>query len=307
MNKDNTLIKTQPARMGLLIVAIVWGSGFIVTQYAIESEVGATAITFGRFFIASLILLAVFFKDIITSKKGEILKGCLVGVFLFMGFFMQTIGQAQTKVSNSAFLTATNVVIVPFLVWAIIKKRPTGRVFLLTFTTLIGIALLTISWKDGISFGVGDVTVLISACFFALHIAYIGTKCGGISSKKIAFWQMATACVIAFVMFLFTDMKTIEVAQIKDGILPIIYLGIFPTCFCFFMQTKAQTHVAPSQAGVLLSTEGLFGSIFSVILGFEVLTVNLIVGGIIIFLSVVLIDAKPLKEMWIFKRLKKDT
>lgn len=280
------------AQLALILVAIVWGSGFIATQYAIDANMGASLIMFGRFLVATILLFALFYKQIIKSNREEITKGCLAGVFLFLAFYAQTVGQSMTTVSNSAFLTATNVVIVPFLVWIITKKRPKLKVFLLTVTTLFGIAFLTVSFENGISFGVGDTIMLASAFFFALHIAYLGIACKDVDSRKITFWQIATAGLISLVVLLCFDINKIELVQIQNGILPVIFLGVFSTCLCFFVQTKAQTYIAPSKVGVILATEGLFGSIFSVILGFEHLTVNLIIGGVVIFLSIVLMDIK---------------
>ena len=48
-----------------------------------------------------------------------------------------------------------------------------------------------------------------------------------------------------------------------------------------------------AQAGVLLSTEGLFGSVFSVLLGMERLTANLVAGGLILLVSIILMEVLP--------------
>lgn len=74
------------------------------------------------------------------------------------------------------------------------------------------------------------------------------------------------------------------------------YLGLFSTCLCYFLQTLAQKHTTPAKAGVLLSTEGLFGSVFSVALGMEALTVNLVAGGLIILASVTLMELFSTEE-----------
>ena len=44
---------------------------------------------------------------------------------------------------------------------------------------------------------------------------------------------------------------------------------------------------------MILGCEGLLGSIFSVLLGYEPLTVNLVVGGAIIFLSLLVMEVNP--------------
>lgn len=276
------------ADISLLIVALIWGMGFVATEYAIDSGMSTSFIMALRFFIASITLLSVFFKDIKKSTKKEILHGSIAGIFLFIAFYTQTIGQAHTTISNCAFLTATNVVMVPFIVWVITKKRPDIKTFILSATSLIGIAILTLKFTGGsLTFGLGDLIVLLCAFFFALHISYLGVVCSNYDPKRITFWQITVAGVISTIFLLAFDMENITLSHFTKGILPVLYLGIFSTCLCYFIQVKAQNYTSPAKAGVFLSMEGLYGSTFSVILGFETLSLNLIVGGIIIIMSVV--------------------
>lgn len=46
-----------------------------------------------------------------------------MGAALFIGFSLQIIGLQYTTPSKNAFLTATNVVIVPFITFLICRKR----------------------------------------------------------------------------------------------------------------------------------------------------------------------------------------
>ena len=65
-------------------------------------------------------------------------------------------------------------------------------------------------------------------------------------------------------------------------------LGVFSTCLCYFLQTTAQKHVNSTKAAIILSTESLFGSIFSVLLGYDPLSAQMVVGGVIILASIIL-------------------
>ena len=46
-----------------------------------------------------------------------------MGIALFAGFALQIIGLQYTTPSKNAFLTALNVVIVPFIAFIILKKK----------------------------------------------------------------------------------------------------------------------------------------------------------------------------------------
>ncbi len=72
------------------------------------------------------------------------------------------------------------------------------------------------------------------------------------------------------------------------GMSAVVYLGVFSTCLCYFLQTTAQKHVNSTKAAIILSTESLFGSIFSVLLGYDPLSAQMVVGGVIILASIIL-------------------
>lgn len=279
-----------------LLTATIWGTGFIASQVAIDAQMSAALIMTLRFAIAALVMLAVCLPKLRRLCLRDLRMGGLAGVFLFGAFYAQIIGQQNTTVSHCAFLTATNVVMVPFIVWAVSRRRPAARTFVLTATTLLGIGILSITPGDfSFGFQFGDAMTLLCALLFALHITTLGWATRGTDVMLINLIQLATAAVISAAVFLLADRDALAAADLQSGLPAVIYLGLFSTCLCYFLQTLAQKHTSPAQAGVLLSTEGLFGSVFSVLLGLEALTANLVTGGLVIMASIVLMELFPSK------------
>ncbi len=284
--------KRRLSSAALLLVAVIWGSGFIATEYAIRSELGAQAILAARFLVAAMAVGLAFLPRIRKASRREAKHGALAGIFLFLAFLCQTIGQTMTSVSSAAFLTAANVVMIPFLSWLFLRKRPAARVFLLTALTLLGIGLLTIRPEEGFWLGRGEALILLCALFFAAHITFLGSVCQGDDEAALTFWQFLSAGVIALgAMLLSGSLPSWETWRI--GLLPVLYLGLFSTCLCYYLQTAAQKHVPAPQAGVLLSTEGLFGTLFSLSLGMEPLRPAMVLGGAVITLCVVWMERMP--------------
>ena len=56
---------------------------------------------------------------------------------------------------------------------------------------------------------------------------------------------------------------------------------------------KAQKRISPSGTAIILSLEGFFGSLFSVLLGLDKATPTFIIGGAIILLSVIAVQIEP--------------
>lgn len=82
-----------------------------------------------------------------------------------------------------------------------------------------------------------------------------------------------------------------------NSILSCIYIVVFATFLCFFLQTKAQQVASASSCSVILSTESLFAVIFSVILLKETIHMNLLIGGLMILISVILVQTSSLKNV----------
>ena len=277
---ENTNVKkTRLADAACLLVALIWGSGFIASQYAIDSGLGSSLIMALRFGVAALVMLLLCAKKLKYVRLADIVHGGAAGVFLFFGFYLQIYGQARTTVSNCAFITATNVVMVPFIVWAFTKAKPPLKSFVLAGTTLLGIGFLTLDFSGAATVASGDGYILLCAVFFAMHIFYLGHAVKGRDAMLITFVQLATAALISAAVLLLFDREAVFAVNYAAGLPPAIFLGLFSTCLCYMLQTWAQKYTAPAKAGILLSTEGLFGSLFSVLLGFEPFGARLLLGG----------------------------
>ena len=271
----------------LLLVTMIWGSGFIATEYAIRSGMPTAWIMMIRLWVGSGVIGLCFFRRIFPLKKVVLLHGATAGAILFGAFYAQTAGQGQTNVSNAAFLTATNVIMIPFLLWLFQKKRPSARIFLLSLITMAGVILLTMQGGFRLSLGPGDLLVLLCAFLFALHITWLDIGCSRDDSLQIAFVQLLAAGMCGALMLLITR-PPITAEQLQDGLLPVLYLGVFSTGICYFLQTWAQKHIRASEAGIILSAEGLFGTLFSLLLGLESFRWSMALGGLIITGTVIL-------------------
>lgn len=277
--------------LALLLVTMIWGSGFIATQYAIGSGLPTAWIMMIRFLVGSGVVALCFFRKIFPLPKSTVVHGGTAGIILFAAFYTQTAGQGKTTISNAAFLTATNVIMVPFLLWLFCRKRPPVRIFLLCLVTMAGVILLTVQGGGTLSLGWGDLLVLLCALLFAMHITWLDIGCSGDDPTQIAFVQLLTAGICGGVAVLVTGQQA-SAENLRSGLLPVLYLGVFSTGVCYFLQTWAQKHVRASEAGIILSAEGLFGTLFSLLLGMETFRWSMALGGLMITASIIFAE-KP--------------
>lgn len=279
----------------LLIVAIIWGSGFIASKAAINMGATPMFIMALRFLTASVLLSIIFHKQIKEITKTDVMGGFIVGLFLFLGFAFQTFGIKYTTPSKNAFLTGVNVIIVPFICWIIYKKKPPIKSFLSAIICFIGIGFLTLDTPLGVN--IGDLLTLICALFFALHIVSNGYFIQKISAVKLTILQMYFSFLFSFLTFLFTDSGHFSLSININTMFAILYLGVFSTSVAFLIQTYAQSKVPANKTAIFLSTESVFGTIFSILLLGEIVTYKLIFGCVIIFIAIIIseVDFKKLR------------
>ena len=284
------------ADLTLVLVAIIWGSGFTASKLALDSGFGPFYIMAFRFTIAAIIMKVVFFKKLKNITKEELRAGAIIGAFLFFAFGTQTVGLLFTTPSKNAFLTGTNVVMVPFIYWAISRVKPDIYSLIAAVACFLGIG--TLSYDGSFSMGLGDTLSLICAVGFACHISLTGYFAKKIDVIKIAYLQMAVAAILSIIAALFFEKLPEEFN--KTGVLSVVYLGIFSTMVAFFLQTMAQKYTTASRTAIILSTEAIFGTLFSVLLLSEQLTINMIIGGCAIFFAIITVETK-----WDFLKPKK--
>jgi drug/metabolite transporter (DMT)-like permease len=286
--------KSLYADLSLFLVAIVWGSGFVVTKNALDRITPYYMLAF-RFIIAALLMGIVFFKNLKKVTIEDIKAGILVGIFLFGGFATQTVGLKYTTAGKQAFITATNVVMVPFIYWMISKKKPDNYDMAGAFLCLVGIGILSI--EKNLTIGYGDLLTLVCAVFFAFHISSVGYFAKDKDPVALSVIQIATAGVLSLIFALLFEPK-MAIIQ-KNTVFPILYLAVFSTLLAFLIQNVAQKYTSSTHAAIILSFEAVFGSIFSLIFLKEPFTARFLIGCLAILASVITSETK-----WEFLRTK---
>lgn len=277
--------------IGLVIVTIIWGGGFVASDIALN-ELSPFEIMSYRFLIASIIMGVFAWRNLKTIRKDEIIYGSILGIALFSGFALQIIGLKYTTPSNNAFLTATNVVMVPFIAYFIGRKKLNKADTIGSFTALIGIGVLSL--QSNFSIGAGDLFTLFCALGFAFQIYLTGIFGKKIRPSILNFLQMFTAFCLSIIGLLFSG--SINLSLSKQGFSAIIYLGIVSTALCYFLQTAAQKHVDETKSAIILSMEAVFGTLFSIILLGEKPNLKMVIGGIMILSAVLISELQFFKE-----------
>ncbi|MDM5330173.1 DMT family transporter [Neobacillus sp. CF12] len=273
--------------IALTITAIIWGSGFVASSISLE-HFTPYQILAGRFIIGTIILSIIFHKRLKNINKSTIIKGAVLGIFLYLAFALQTVGLQYTTPSKNAFLTAVNVVIVPFIAFVMYKRKIDMYELVGAILAMVGVGILSLKLSADIN--IGDLLTLGCAFGFAFHIFYTAKYVKDSDPVSLTLIQMLTAAVIGSLVVVFKGETSVVIET--EGLFSLLYLGVFSTTIAYLLQTVAQKMITETKAAIILSTEAFWGMVFSVAILNEVMTIKMVLGAILILCAIIISETK---------------
>ena len=180
----------------LLFVAFIWGTTFVLVQNAIETLPPFTFLAI-RFTLAGLFLLLFFRWRNVTYRIPfkHLAVGALIGIWLFLGYALQTFSLLYTTSGKSGFLTGLSVALVP--IWSLVllgvKPRPTA-----TAGVLLAVSgLYLLAFADFSSINRGDVLALLCAVAFGLQIVYTAKYAPKVEALHLVTIQIFTVALLS--------------------------------------------------------------------------------------------------------------
>jgi len=274
-------------RLGLFSATLFWGLSFVLMKN-IVTNISPFYIFAIRLCGAALVLLPFCAHKLKKLDKSYILGGILMGAALLLGYLFQTFGLRLTTPGKNAFLTSVYCVIVPFLYWAYVKRRPDKFNAIAAVTCIAGIGFISLDGDFRID--AGDALTLVCGFFFAVHIVITARFVEGRDPVVLAMLQFAVGGVAALVCALIFEQAPSGFAA--ADIWSLVYLSVVSTGGCMLLQVFGQKYTPPSQASVILALESVFGALSSVILLHEILTPRLLIGFVLTFAAVVISETK---------------
>ena len=96
--------RSLKAHLLLVLITLVWGSTFVLVKQAL-AESSPLLLNAVRMSLAAVVLAVYYWRYLVKMDRKAAFAGCVVGIFLFLGYALQTTGLQHTTPSKSAFLT----------------------------------------------------------------------------------------------------------------------------------------------------------------------------------------------------------
>ena len=284
-----------------MLTAAIWGSTFVVVKDALH-DVSPLLFNLLRMIIATVVLAAIYHRDLRRLKRSYLAGGAVVGLCLAAGYSFQTAGLARTTPAKSAFITGLIVVIVPLLCAVPLLRPPTMRkpslsAFGGALMAFAGILLLTTPagtpWAALLgSINSGDLLTLLCALGFALHVVALAHISPRLPLGALAVLQL-TFCtlIMGFALPLF-EHAWIHVST--RLIVALLVTGVLATAVAFTVQSWAQQRLSATHTALILALEPVFAFLTSFLFYGERLSGRASVGALLILGGIAFTELLPL-------------
>jgi drug/metabolite transporter (DMT)-like permease len=285
------------ANMVLTMAAMIWGSSFVVQQIG-TGELGTITFTGARFLVGSLVVMPFGLAQLRRLKKEQRAPGNLdwlgmggTGLILVTAAALQQHGILRTTVTNSGFLTALYVPLVPLLGLLFLKRRVHFCIWPASICSFIGTFVL--SGAQQVSLAVGDLWVISSTIFWACHVIMVG----------IMATRTQAPLVVAMIQFLVSGLVGLVVgwagegpswAQIVGAGWGICYIGFFSVGMAFTLQVVGQRFAPAADAAIILSSETVFAALAGMVFLDERLSLLQLFGALLILGSILAVELVPI-------------
>ena len=278
--------------------AVVWGGGFPMTRFALQTGISVGALMSLRFLVAGLVFAIILRAKSICIVRRGMLDGLWLGIILAVIFWSQTDGMRFTTTAKSGFITGLYVLFTP-LIAVVAGQR-------IKLTTAIGTVIATFGlyllvhlpggWLSG--WNRGDVETLLCAFLCAIHLILMGkfarrTDAWLLASSQVIVAGIISVLVTAFLRAPFGYQNVPQLLGNINVVVPTIYLALGSTVFAFWGQSRAQTQLGPAEAAVLFCIEPVTAALLSVFWLKEPMSTQQAFGGMLIVVAMVVSEALP--------------
>ena len=260
------------SNLALLMAAVIWGFAF-VAQVEGTKHIGSFTMIGFRFTIGIIALLpVVLIFERGRSDKAErryTLKASLItGAVLFAATAFQQFGIALTSSAGvSGFITGLYIILVPVAYFLLFKRKTGLQVWIGALFAIAGLVLLCYKSGEGISFGLGELLLLIGAFFWTAHVMLIDHFGKKLRSLHYSWGQFAVCAALGMIAtLLFED---VTLSSLIDAKWALLYCGVMSSGIAYTLQVVGQKKADPSYAVIILSTESAFSAIGGVIFGID--------------------------------------
>ncbi|MFE7198094.1 DMT family transporter [Microbacterium oxydans] len=284
-------MRLRPQEAALIAITAVWGGTFLLVHWAMEHS-GPWFFVGIRFLIAGLISVVIFRRALRGIRWRDIGAGIAIGVMIYLGYGLQTLGLQTIDSSTSAFITAMYVPMVPLAQWAVFRTRPPAMAFAGAGLAFVGLLFIAGPDAFALTLGTGEIATMISTLPIAAEIILISLFAGKIDLGRITIVQLLTAGLLGLLTMPVVGEGVPEFSWIWVGCA--VGLGA-ASCLIQLTMNWAQKSVSPTRATIIYAGEPVWAGVIGRLAG-ERLPATALIGGALVVLGILASEVKLVRQ-----------
>src|SRR5438128_12093765 len=283
----------------MVLLVLFWGLAFVAIKQALAYMSWIT-LTFLRFAVADALFVAYLLATGQVRKPPERKDLPMLVVLAFFGFvgyqFFLSLGEADANVTagTAALIIASAPAFIAILAVPLWKER-VGRLPSAGIgVAFAGLAVMILFTRPESAFqfraSEGAIAVLPPAAFSALYAVLGKSYLRRYPPFTFVAWTLLIGTALLVPLLIVTgnnvlaDLQTMGLA----GLIPVLYLGIFPTFVGYGIWFRALERIPAASAGAYIYASTLVAVFGGIVILRESLTVGAIAGGAMVIAGVVL-------------------
>lgn len=265
---------------------LCWGSLYVVSKIALKTVPPVTLLAL-RYIVAIPVLFVILALrgKLTRMTRKDVMTAAAIGVTgYFMSFCLQMLGISRLTGSISSLLGAMNPIFIPVLASFYLKEELTRAKVLCVAVSMLGVVMII--GVNGTVDILGALLMLVSVFLWSTTSIIIRRISGKYDPMQIAMLGMVFALPLTGA-WAALELKTAAFSLPLESLLAVLFMGIVGTAVAHTLWNTSLSLMDASFCSMFYPMQPLVSSVLGVLILGETVTLNFVIGGIVICCGIV--------------------
>ena len=282
--------KTVLAYVGIVSVIFIWAIMPIFKKILIGDHFSASVYSTITSFSAALALLLLNWRQLKNLNATYFRVAVPTGLCLGGAALVQALAyNFNASPTNQAFLENLSCLVVPAILFFVIKKKPGALTLSACLLCLLSSMVLSGVFSKGMAFSAADILNALAGVLYGINIALTGIYAKKFVASLYVMLQLFIQAFLSLLMTIAFHFLTIGSAPIDPFvftpdlwmILSLVALGVISNAVCWTIRTSAMKHVSATVVAVIMPFSAVVTGILATLSGQDQPTWSLLIGAVL--------------------------
>ena len=288
--------KTYIVHLAGIVAMVLWGMSFIWSTQAYQS-LNPTTTIFMRLVVATIFFTTILFIFRLNEKvkKEHLGLFALAAMFEpFLYFIFEGYGLKNTSPIIGSAIIAMIPLVTPIAARIFLKERLSPMNIVGFIVSFVGVIVLLLNKNLEFTASPKGILFLCGAVLVAVGYSIALIRLTKLYKPLTITWMQNIVGMVYFIplAFIMERFQPSNFANVNAYIVPLLCLGVFCSAIAYALWAFSFSKLGASRANVYSNLIPVFTAIFSYLLAIEALTMNKIIGIVVVVAGLILSQLK---------------